>query len=137
MKQINSILLKTTLAVTSMITLLFIVLFTSSKMIAHNIVDLSSAELLIISAIIISTFVTAFITELKNNNTAIILISSGLLIFLSIFISIIIHSHSLLSDIVVKNIISILCGTFLGLYFGKRRHNKLRSNRKNYRFTTK
>lgn len=115
----------------------FCLLICFAKMIESNFMSISSAPILISITLIGTIFCGTYMVVSKTGNVkyAIIL---AVVSFVFLFSSVLIFCGSnSIAYLHVRNLISLTCGTILGIFFGKRKHYKLRNARKKRRSTTK
>ena len=114
-----------------------IFIFFFAKLIELNYLSINSAEILVLILIIISTSIGTYIAERKFGNGKIAITLSCVIFILLITFSFAINPTEFSLSVFTKDLIALISGTILGIYFGNRKHYKLRNNRKKRISTTK
>lgn len=137
MKNAIYVTIRTASALLFVILTVSIQLFLFATLIEGNKLSLSNGSILISIAVIISIFLWEFLAVLNGSSIKECFIHSITILVFVLGITFALHINDFNRISVVKNCISIFCGTFLGIILGKRKHNKLRKKGKKSYLTTK
>lgn len=105
-----------------MINVIALLLF--AKAIERGLLSVTSSGDLILVSIIFSTFICIFFATKNTPSLYVSACLGGVFLLSLLLLSFLLNRDNILTSTLIRNVISIFCGSLLGFVFGKRKYNK-------------